>query len=152
MGKHMTLMGIAWKILIVLIVFVGITAGIHYLLTPSLQITQDTQTLYIVATAMVLVGFGLNLAAAAGMMRAHKNGRLATGGLYAVFLNPMYTFQVLVTVPGLLLFFNSWVIMLTVIPLIIAFQVFKKEEELYMYEKFADEYLDYREKVLFKFL
>lgn len=152
MKKHMSLMGIAWKILVVLLVTLAATAAIHYLLTPDFRITEDTQTLLIVAAAMVLVGFGLNLAAGLGMMRAHKNGQLATGGLYAVFLNPMYTFQVFVTVPGLLLLFNSWVIMLTVIPLIIAFGVFKKEEETYLHEKFADQYLDYREKVLFKFL
>ncbi len=152
MEKHMTLMGIAWKILVVLIVSLAITAGIHYLLAPSLQITDDTHTLVIVAAAMVIAGFGLNLAAALGMMRAHKKGLLATGGLYAVFLNPMYTFQVFVTVPGLLLLFNSWIIMLSAVPLIIAFEVFKKEEEAYLHEKFADQYLDYRKKVLFKFL
>jgi protein-S-isoprenylcysteine O-methyltransferase Ste14 len=100
---------------------------------------------------MPVMGVGGKIAAA-GMLRAYGKGQLQTGSFYAFFLNPMYTFQILVTVPGLLLLFNSWLGMLSVIPAFIAFKVFVKEEEKYLEEKFGDQYREYRKKVLFKFL
>jgi protein-S-isoprenylcysteine O-methyltransferase Ste14 len=86
------------------------------------------------------------------MLSAYRKDQLATKGLYALFLNPMYTFQILLTVPGLLLLLNSWLTLLTVVPAFIAFKVFAKDEEKYLEKKFGSQYLDYREKVLFKFL
>ena len=86
------------------------------------------------------------------MLSAHKKDQLATHGLYALFFNPMYTFQLLLTLPGLLLMLNSWLALLTVIPAFIAFKVFAKEEEKYLEKKFGAQYTEYRKKVLFKFL
>ncbi|HWQ59253.1 MAG TPA: methyltransferase, partial [Clostridia bacterium] len=67
-------------------------------------------------------------------------------------LNPMYAFQLLLTVPGLLLLLNSWLDLLAMIPAFIAFKAYAREEERYLAEKFGKEYERYREKVLLKFL
>jgi protein-S-isoprenylcysteine O-methyltransferase Ste14 len=152
MDKKMSLMGVAGKILIVLLISLGVTAGISYLSKPLFRITENYNQLVFIAVSMAIVGFALNLIAAFGMLSAHRKEQLATGGLYSLFLNPMYTFQILITVPGLLLLFNSWFVMITVVPVFIAFKVFVKEEERYLEEKFGKEYQEYKEKVLFKFL
>lgn len=152
MEKKMSLMGIAGKILLVLLVTLAVTEGLSIWFSPVFRITEDYRSLVIVATVIALVGFSLNLTAAFGMLSAYKKDQLATKGLYALFLNPMYTFQILFTVPGLLLLLNSWLTLLTVVPVFIAFKVFVKEEEEYLEKKFGLQYLDYREKVLFKFL
>lgn len=145
-------MGVAGKIMLVLLIALAVTEGVSLLLTPAFRITEDYSSIVIIAVVLAIVGFSLNLTAAFGMLSAHKKGRLVTRGLYALFLNPMYTFQILLTVPGLLLLLNSWLTLLTVVPVLIAFKVFAKEEEKYLEEKFGAQYLDYRKKVLFKFL
>ncbi len=152
MDKKMSLMGVAGKILVVLIISLTVTLSINFLFKPMFRITENYHQLIIIAVVMAVAGFTLNLMAAFGMLSAYKKGQLATGGLYSIFLNPMYTFQILVTVPGLLLLFNSWSVMMTVIPVFIAFKVFVKEEEKYLQEKFGNQYKYYRENVLFKFL
>ncbi len=152
MAKKMSLMGVAGKIMIVLLISLAVLEGISLLLAPAFRITTDYRSLVIAAVVIAVVGFAFNLIAAFGMLSAHKNDRLATKGLYALFLNPMYTFQLLITVPGLLLLLNSWLALLTIIPAFIAFKVFTKEEEKYLEEKFGTQYTEYRRKVLFKFL
>lgn len=152
MAKKMSLMGVAGKIMVVLLISLAVTEGISLLLAPVFKITPDYRSLVLVAVVLAAVGFSFNLIAAFAMLRAHKKGQLATRGLYALFLNPMYTFQLLLTVPGLLQLLNSWLALLTVIPAFIAFKVFTKEEEKYLAEKFGSQYTEYRKKVLFKFL
>lgn len=152
MVKKMSLMGVAGKIMVVLLISLAVTEGISLLLAPAFKITTDYRSLVLVALVLAAVGFSFNLIAAFGMLSAHKKGQLATRGLYALFLNPMYTFQLLLTVPGLLLLLNSWLALLTVIPAFIAFKAFAKEEEKYLAEEFGPQYTEYRKKVLFKFL
>jgi protein-S-isoprenylcysteine O-methyltransferase Ste14 len=152
MENKMSLMGVAGKIMIVLLVFLAVTEGLSLLFAPAFLITKDYRSLAAAAAVIAFVGFSFNLVAAFGMLGAHRKGRLATGGLYALFLNPMYAFQLLLTVPGLLLLLNSWLNLLAVVPAFIAFKVFVKEEERYLKEKFGAQYSEYRRKVLFKFL
>ncbi|MDD5686490.1 MAG: methyltransferase [Elusimicrobia bacterium] len=152
MNKKMSVMGVGGKIAVVLIISLAVTAGISFLFKPMFRITENSNKLFTVAVAMIITGFILNLIAAFSMLNAYGKEQLATGGLYSIFLNPMYTFQILVTVPGLLLFFNSWFVMITIISVFIAFKVFVKKEEKYLEEKFGNQYKDYKKKVLFKFL
>ncbi len=152
MNKEMSLMGVGGKIAIVLVGSLVFMVVMDMLLGHSFRIARDPRQLLIIGFAVAWVGFTLNLVAALGMMKAHGKGELATKGLYSVFLHPMYAFQILVTIPGLLLLFNSWLIMVVVIPAFIAFKVFAKEEERYLEDKFGDQYKVYRERVVFKFL
>jgi len=152
MEKRMSVMGVAGKIVAVLLAALVVTEGVSLLSAPAFRITEDYGSLAVAAAILAVVGFAFNLAAAFGMLKAHKEDRLATGGLYALFLNPMYAFQLLLTLPGLLLLLNSWLALLTVLPAFIAFKVFAKDEEKYLEKRFGVEYLDYRKKVLFKFL
>lgn len=149
MDKKMSLMGVGGKIAIAFIVSLAVTASISFLFEPMFRITENYDKLIIIAVVMVIVGFTLNLIAAFSMLSSYRKGQLATGGLYSIFLNPMYVFQIIITIPGLLLFFNSLLVMITIIPTFIAFKVFVKEEK-YLEEKFGNQYKDYREKVLFK--
>lgn len=148
----MSVMGVGGKIVVVLIISVIVTVSISLLSGPVFRITQDYRRLVTIAAALAIIGSALNLAAARGMLSAHRKGQLATGGFYAIFRHPMYTFQILITVPGFLLFFNSWCVMMAVIPTFIAFKVLAKEEERYLEEQFGDQYEEYRKNVLFKFL
>jgi protein-S-isoprenylcysteine O-methyltransferase Ste14 len=152
MDKKMSLMGVAGKIVVVLLISVAVTAGIGFLLRPLFKITDNYGRLAVIAVVTAIVGFTFNLIAAFGMLKAYGKGQLATKGLYSVFLNPMYTFQIFITLPGLLLFLNSWLVLVSIIPVFIAFKVFAKEEEKYLEGKFGDQYRNYKKTVIFKFL
>ncbi len=152
MNKKMSLMGVGGKIAIVLVISLIVTASINYLLSPLFEITKNIHTLYTTAIILIVVGFSLNLIAAFTMMHAYKKDQLATSGLYSIFLNPMYVCQIFITLPGILLFFNSWLVIITIIPTFIASKKFVKEEEKYLNNKFGSTYKDYKKKVLFKFL
>jgi len=99
---------------------------------------------------MVIAGFSLNLVAAFAMMKAHREGRLATGGLYRLFRDPMYVLQIFITLPGLFLLFNSWLMLTGVIPAYISYRVFVKEEHRYLADRFGKAYREYLERVLLK--
>lgn len=152
MVNKMSLMGVAGKIMLVLLISLAVTEGLSLFFSPVFKITENYSSLVTVAAVIAVVGFSLNLIAAFSMLNAHKKGQLATTGLYTLFLNPMYTFQLLLTVPGLLLLFNSWFTLLTVVPSFIAFKVYAREEERFLEGKFGAQYTVYKQKVLFKFL
>jgi protein-S-isoprenylcysteine O-methyltransferase Ste14 len=99
---------------------------------------------------MAAAGFSLNLVAAFAMLKANKDGRLATGGLYRLFRDPMYVLQIFVTLPGLFLLFNSWLTLSGVIPAYIAYRFFVREEHKYLEARFGEEYTEYLKKVLLK--
>jgi protein-S-isoprenylcysteine O-methyltransferase Ste14 len=101
---------------------------------------------------MMALGFILNLVAAFGMLRAYRKGSLATDGLYSIFVHPMYALQILITIPGLLLIFNSWLVLLTIIPAYIAYKIFAREEERYLEAYFGSQYINYKNKVLIRFI
>jgi len=152
MNRQMSLMGVGGKIAIILLIAVITTAGISYWCKHLFTITSHYQQLIPIAVVMAIVGFSLNLLAAISMIRAHRKGQLATGGFYALFLHPMYTFQLLITVPGLLLLFNSWLVLLSIIPAFMACKAFAKEEEQYLEDRFGDQYNEYKRRVLLRFL
>ncbi len=152
MKGKMSVMGVGAKILFVLLVALAVFEGLSLWLSPRFRIAADARALVWAGAALAVVGFALNLVAAWGMLRAHRAGRLATGGLYALFAHPMYVFQILITLPGLFLLFNSWLALLTILPTFVAYKVFSKEEERHLERQFGEQYVAYRKRVIVPFL
>jgi len=149
----MSVMGVGHKVAIPVVIYLAIAFLFSLAFSPVFRITSNSyDKLFQIGIIVAVIGFSLNLAAAFQMLRAHKRNKLASNGLYRLFLNPMYTFQLLITLPGLLLLFNSWLILTTNIFTLIILKIFVKEEENYLEIKFGDEYREYKRKVLFKFL
>ncbi|MCX7749911.1 MAG: hypothetical protein N2645_23975 [Clostridia bacterium] len=151
--KRMTILGIGHKAAGVIGLYLIIVFIVDRLFLTQFKITENAYPVLVkVGVMMGVVGFIINLLAAFQMLKAYKNDKLATRGLYAVFLNPMYTMQLLITLPGIMLLFNSWIVMTTLIAAVITVKMFVKEEEKYLEERFGSAYSEYRQKVLFKFL
>lgn len=151
-GK-MSVMGVGGKIAIPTLLYIALAEMVSRLLRPSFRITDGYRSRRVLRTAgigMAAAGFSLNLVAAFAMLKANKDGRLATGGLYRLFRDPMYVLQIFVTLPGLFLLFNSWLMLSGVIPAYIAYRFFVKEEHKYLEARFGEEYTDYLKKVLLK--
>lgn len=152
MDKKMSVMGIGHKAGAIVGGYLVITIVLSYLFSPFFRITANSyEVLLIVGIIAAVLGFSLNLAAAFQMLKAHKNDTLATRGLYAVFLHPMYVLQLFVTVPGITLLFNSWLVLSAVIVAIAVVKLLVKEENIYLENRYGEAYRAYRDKVLIKF-
>ncbi len=153
MKKKMSLMGVGGKIAIVLVLYLAISITLDLVFAPLFKMTTtDYSTVLIIGIALVVVGFSLNLGAALPMMKAYKKEGLVTKGLYHLFLNPMYVFMIFLTLPGICLILNSWLVLGSVVPAFIAYKIFVREEHKYLEEKFGDEYRAYKKSVIIKFL
>jgi protein-S-isoprenylcysteine O-methyltransferase Ste14 len=138
---------------LVLIAYLAAAIIIDLVFTPVFKITATAySTLLIIGIAAAVAGFSLNMAAAIGMLKAYQSGSLATTGLYRIFRDPMYVFQIFVTLPGILLLLNSWLALSAVIPSYIAYRLFVRQEHEYLLEKFGDEYRRYQNKIMIKFI
>jgi protein-S-isoprenylcysteine O-methyltransferase Ste14 len=150
MKKTMSVMGVGAKIAIPTLLYTVIAEAVSWLLRPSFRITGNSRRLRRTGLVMAAVGFSLNLVAAFGMLKAHRENRLATGGLYRLFRDPMYVLQIFLTLPGLLLLLNSWLVLAGVVPTYISYRFFVREEHRYLEDRFGEAYKKYLDKVLLK--
>jgi protein-S-isoprenylcysteine O-methyltransferase Ste14 len=150
MRKKMSVMGVGGKIAIPTLLYTAGAVAVSRVCRPLFRITGDSHVLRIPGILLAAAGFALNLAAAGAMLKAHKEDRLATGGLYRLFRDPMYVLQIFITLPGLFLLFNSWLVLTGVIPAYIAYQVFVRQEHRYLADRFGEAYRAYLKTVLLK--
>lgn len=147
MTRKMSVMGVGHKIALPVLLWLAAAEAVSLLARPAFSITSDYQALLMIGLALIAVGFSLNLVAAFTMLRASKEKKLATGGLYSVFRDPMYVLQIMLTLPGLFLLCNSWLTLIGVIPAYIAYRVFVKEEHQYLEGLYGELYREYVKKV-----
>jgi protein-S-isoprenylcysteine O-methyltransferase Ste14 len=101
----------------------------------------------IAGAALLLAGLLIYFAGAVTVMRAYKQDRLVTSGVFGLVRHPVYAGWISLALPGLALFVGSWPMLLT--PLM-AYAIFKRlirREEDYLAQRFGQEYLDYRRRV-----
>jgi isoprenylcysteine carboxyl methyltransferase (ICMT) family protein YpbQ len=125
MEKKMSVMGVGAKIAIPILVYLIAAEVVSLLTAPLFTITPQYSVLLVIGIALAVIG------------------RLATGGLYKIFRDPMYVLQIFLTLPGLFLLFNSWLVLAGVIPAYIAYRVFVREEHAYLAGKYGDVYTRY---------
>jgi protein-S-isoprenylcysteine O-methyltransferase Ste14 len=146
----MSVMGVGAKIAVPTFLYLVVAEAISWFTRPLFDITGNYGLLLIAGIVLVAVGFSLNIAAAISMLKAHREDRLATNGLYHLFRDPMYVLQIFITLPGLFLLFNSWLVLAGVIPAYIAYREFVREEHSYLENRFGEAYREYMANVLLK--
>jgi protein-S-isoprenylcysteine O-methyltransferase Ste14 len=102
-----------------------------------------------VTVGVVLLVIGIPILAIAGhaVITAYDRDRLVTDGFFGVVRNPLYATWTVIVIPGLAMFSQSWLVLLT--PLV-AYGVFKlliRREDRYLAERFGQEYETYRARV-----
>jgi protein-S-isoprenylcysteine O-methyltransferase Ste14 len=78
---------------------------------------------------------------------AFRKSELVTTGIYAVVRNPLYAAWILFITPGILVFFKSWLMLITPLVAYISFKVFIREEYQYLRNHFGQTYLEYEASV-----
>jgi protein-S-isoprenylcysteine O-methyltransferase Ste14 len=146
----MSVMGVGVKIAIPILLYVAAAAVASWIFDPVFRITDNYTPLLIAGIVLMAAGFSLNLVAAFSMLKAYREERLATGGLYHLFRDPMYVLQIFITLPGLFLLFNSWLVLAGVVPAYLAYRIFVQEEHKYLEDRFGEGYREYLKEVLLK--
>ena len=153
MNNKMKIAGVAPLIAIPTLLYLILTVVISLMATKMFTITINHYSI-LAAIGFVLITVGILMVISCGrkLLKSFNSDLLMTDGLYGIFRNPMYAAYLLLIIPGICLFFNSWLVLTTVIINYILFSVFIKREHRYLEEKFGSEYEEYLEKVIIKFL
>jgi protein-S-isoprenylcysteine O-methyltransferase Ste14 len=111
-----------------------------------------TADLKIFAYALLIIGLFIYFVSIFQVGFAFKSKKLAKTWFYLIFRNPVYASFILFIVPGLALYFNSWLILtVSVLAYILFARSIKKEYE-YLAQTFGQEYKEYLNKVWCKCL
>ena len=148
MARKITLLGIGLKMGIGSVGYFLI-AGILTILFPELFLIKviDHFTLIKIGIVCLAIGIPMLIISALTVSVAFRKGELLTTGIYTLSRNPLYAAWILFTIPGLSLFFKSWLILGTALAMYVSFKMFVKEEYAYLKETFGQEYLDYEASV-----
>ena len=101
----------------------------------------------VVGVLLLAIGVPLLVLSLIALNRKYNRDQLATGGIYGIVRNPIYGAWVVFLIPGLVLLFPSWPLLLTPSVAYIAFRARIWQEEAYLEERFSDAYRMYRSEV-----
>lgn len=151
--KEMSVGGVGPKIIVPMIIMLALTGWISYVYRPTFDFSFLPRDLTLALGGLLLVlGIPLWLWSVATFILAYQKGRLATGGPYALVLNPVYSSWIVLIVPGIALLLNFWLVLATSIVMYLCQLRFIHEEDDFLRQKFGRQYEEYRQKVLIKFL
>ena len=101
----------------------------------------------VVGLLLLAIGVPWLFLSLVALNRKYNRDQLDTGGIYGIVRNPIYGAWVVLLIPGLVVLFPSWPLLLTPLVAYIAFRARIWQEEAYLEERFGDAYRTYRSEV-----
>ncbi|MBN1887757.1 MAG: MBL fold metallo-hydrolase [Thermoflexales bacterium] len=148
MSKKMTVWGIGPRFTLFSTVYFTLALVIHYVWYPRFVIPGIPYTaLVVVGLILIATGVPIWITAARIVDRGFEEGILLTQGVYALCRHPLYGNTIFFTIPGILLFFRSWLLLTVPLFMYVVFKLLIREEEDYLRQKFGAAYLAYEQKV-----
>lgn len=146
-------MGVAPKMVIILLVILGVILALHYGFYPRFVINAGSNRIFlIIGIAVALCGVPFVALGARQILLNVPRNRLCTESVFKITKHPMYAAYLVFILPGIGLMFRSWLTLALPVIGFIIFKIFIKEEEKWCKENFGDEYDAYRKSVLIKFI
>lgn len=153
MSSKMKITGVAPLIAIPTFIYLIITIILSYTSDDRFNIlNKDKIALIVFGSILIALGILMVIHCAKKLLSSFNKNKLMTGGLYQIFRDPMYVAYLIFIIPGIAIVFNSWLALTTVIINYVLYSILIRREHKYLEEKFGEEYLNYRKKVLIKFL
>lgn len=148
MVKKMTLLGIGPKITIISCSYF-IVASLLTLFYPEIFILKIVPYSFFIVTGSFLLTIGIPILIIAGLAvsRGFKKGELVTSGVFSFSRNPLYAAWILFLIPGVMMFFRSWLMLGTSLAAYGAFKIFIGEEYEYLRRTFGEAYDRYESSV-----
>ncbi len=149
----MTELGVAPLIAVPSFLSLGAAIALHYARFPLFAFSPAPGLGMLVAGGLLLaLGVAILVTSGLRILKAFREQRLLTDGLFAVFPNPMYASFVLAIIPGLALVVGSWLVLTGSAVVYVLFRAMVPGEDRWLQEKFGAQYDAYRRKVLVKIL
>ena len=145
--NEMSYFGVGPKIFICISPFILIFAIISFLFESNFQFPIETFYLTILGTIFLIIGIISFVYSEMILRKAFNASQLLTTKIYGYIRNPVYASMGLGVLPGLLFYFNSWLLFLILPIYYLLVRIFIREEESYLEKKFGDKYVQYKEKV-----
>ena len=96
------------------------------------------------AIFLLCVGIPLYIITFKLLKAAYKKQKLITNGIFSICRNPLFAEVIFLIFPGILLFFNSWLLLTIPCFMYLMFKIFINREESLMEEIFGQEYIIYK--------
>jgi len=146
--REMTVWGVGLRFTVISLACLALALVAHYVWYPRFAI-QGVPYAVLVAAGVLLMAAGIPIwiSGSKAVDRAFEEGRLATQGVYALCRHPIYGNAIFFTIPGILLFFRSWLLLLVPVAMYVTFRVLIREEEEYLRRRFGEAYLAYERAV-----
>jgi hydroxyacylglutathione hydrolase len=144
MGKQMTVWGIGPKFTLFSVMCLVLALAVHIVWYP-LFVIREIPLAVLIAVGLVLIAIGVPIwvAASKEVDRAFEADELATQGVHALCRHPIYGSATFFVIPGILLFFRSWVLFAVPVAMAVLARLLVRREEVYLREKFGQAYLEY---------
>jgi hydroxyacylglutathione hydrolase len=148
MSKEMTVWGTGPRFTLFSVLYLALALAAHYIWYP-LFVMRGIPYALLIAAGLILIAIGVPIwvAAAKEVDRAYEGRYLATQGVYALCRHPIYGNAIFFTIPGILMFFRSWLLLTVPAAMYALFRALIGEEEAYLHEKFGQAYLEYAKEV-----
>lgn len=119
---------------------------VNYFYKPVFEINLiPYNVLLIIAFLLLFIGIPLYISTVKMLKSAYKRHELLTRGVFSICRNPLFTVVIFLLLPGILLFFRSWLLLTIPCFLYLMFKIFIHREEHLMEKEFGQEYLKYKD-------
>ncbi len=140
--------GIGIKMTIISLMYLTVASYLTYLYPDFFLIKNVPYPFFVViGIILLIVGIPMLIISARAFTVGFNKGGLVTTGIFSVVRNPIYAAWILFILPGIMIFFQSWLMLATSLVTYIIFKAFIKGEEQYLEKTFGQAYLDYKSKV-----
>lgn len=148
MKNKMTILGVGHRIAVIMLPFLALAIAAKWPLGDTVHFPLVTYPILLGAgIGLMVVGLIINFVSAAIMLRAFKGNRLETRGPYAFSRNPMYASFIMLTIPGLSLALDNWVVLPVSGILYIAVRLSIGTEERWLEQTFGEAWTAYARHV-----
>lgn len=148
MKKEMTIWGVGPKFTLLSVLYLILVLVVHCVWYPLFVIQGIPYAVFaVVGLLLMAIGIPIWVTASKAVDRAFEEGLLATQGVYALCRHPTYGNAIFFTIPGVLMFFRSWLLLTVPVAMYVIFRLLIGEEEDYLRQKFGPAYLEYEKEV-----
>ena len=144
-NDKLTFLGASPIIFIITIVYTIPIIIIYHFLKPTFEINFISyKVLYTLAIFLLCIGIPLYIRTFIILKAAYKKQELITTGIFSICRNPLFAEVIFLILPGIILFFNSWLLLTIPCFIYVMFKIFIYKEESLMEEIFGQEYVQYK--------
>jgi len=144
-NKNLTFWGASPVIFIITILYAIPVIIINHHLKPVFEINFIPHKI-LIAFAIILLCLGIPfyITTLKALKAAYSKQELISTGIFSVCRNPLFAIVIFLLLPGIILFFNSWLLLTIPCFMFFMFKIFINREEFLMEKKFGQEYVKYK--------